>query len=81
MRGLLAVIAIIILLLIVAIATGFIDIGQTREARLPEVEGGQMPAFDADVGDIDVGTENRTVEVPTVDIDKADADAAEDGDR
>jgi hypothetical protein len=70
MRGLLAVIAIIVLLLIIGVATGFLNINQTKEASLPkvEVQGGQAPAFDANVGSVDVGTKNETIQVPTVDV-------------
>ncbi|HYZ48808.1 MAG TPA: hypothetical protein VE567_07935 [Sphingomonas sp.] len=70
MRGLLAVLAIVVLLLIVGVATGFININQTKEARLPQVDvkGGQAPAFNADVGSVDVGTKREPVAVPTVDV-------------
>lgn len=70
MRAFLALIAIVVLLLIVAVATGFLDLNQTREARLPQVEvkGGQAPKFDANVGAVDVGTKNETVEVPKVEV-------------
>jgi hypothetical protein len=70
MRGLLAVIAIIVLLLIIAVATGFLNLNQTKEARLPEVQvqGGQAPAFDANVGAVDVGTKNETIKVPDNDV-------------
>lgn len=81
MRGVLALIAIVVLLLIAGVATGFISLGQTQEAKLPRVEGGQLPKFDADVGDIDVGTKNTTVEVPTIDVDTARTDAKEDKDK
>ena len=83
MRALLGLLAVVALLLIVGIATGFINIGQTQEGRLPKIEakGGQLPEFDADVGDIDVGTKNTTVEVPVIDIDSAKKDAREDQDK
>ena len=70
MRGLLALVAIVVLLLIVGVATGFLNFNQTKEARLPEVQvqGGQAPAFDANVGAVDVGTKNETIKVPTVDV-------------
>ncbi|MGB6231713.1 MAG: hypothetical protein WBF53_16470 [Litorimonas sp.] len=47
------------------------DIDLTQTAELPEVsvEGGQLPAVDVDVADIDVGTREMTVEVPTIDVD------------
>ena len=81
MRGVLALIAVVVLLLIAGVATGFISIGQTREAKLPKVEGGQLPKFDADVGDLDVGTKNETIKVPTIDVDTARTDAKEDKDK
>ena len=49
-----------------------VDIDQTREAELPSVdvsvEGGQMPAFDADVGSIQMGETEVEVEVPNVEV-------------
>jgi len=49
----------------------FTDLDLTQTAELPEVsvEGGQLPAVDVDVADIDVGTKTIEVEVPTVDVD------------
>lgn len=59
----------------VAVVAGgvyMIDVDQTQEARLPDVdvsvEGGQMPEFDAEVGSIDIVTEEATVEVPDVEV-------------
>lgn len=46
-----------------------IDLTQTAELPTVEVEGGQMPAIDVDVADIDVGSEEVTVKVPTINID------------
>lgn len=66
MRAILVLVAVVVLLGIAGIATGFINLGQTQEARLPQVTGGQLPKFDADVGEVSVGTKNTTVEVPTV---------------
>jgi hypothetical protein len=82
MRGLLAVVAVVVLLLIVAFATGFITLSG-KGGDLPEVqvEGGALPSVDADVGDVDVGTKEETIEVPTVDVDTAKTDAKEDKDK
>lgn len=82
MRGLLIAVAVVVLLLIVAVATGFINL-TGREGDLPEVkvEGGALPEVDADVGDVDVGTKNETIQVPTIDIDNAKTDAGEDKDK
>lgn len=49
-----------------------VDIDQTEEARLPtvdvNVEGGQLPEFDADVGSIQMGETEMEVEVPNVEV-------------
>lgn len=49
-----------------------IDIDQTQEASLPDVEltvdGGQLPEFEANVGSIDLTTQEVTVEVPDIEI-------------
>lgn len=66
---------------VLAFAIFMIDIDQTEETRLPDVnvsvEGGQLPEFKADVGDIDTGTKEVTVTVPTVDIQSPEEEAAE----
>lgn len=64
----------LIALLVLAggIATGFIELQKTQDARLPKiaVEGGQLPKFNADVAKVEVGTRNETIEVPVVDVKK-----------
>ncbi len=49
-----------------------VDIDQTQETRLPDVDvsvdGGQMPAFDAEVGSVELTQEEKTVEVPNVEV-------------
>ncbi|WP_371395330.1 hypothetical protein [Fretibacter rubidus] len=49
-----------------------VDVDQTQEARLPDVnvsvEKGQMPAFDVDVADVSVTQEEVEVEVPTMGV-------------
>lgn len=69
MRGLLAIVAIVVLLLIVGVATGFINLSG-RGGSLPEVQvqGGSLPKVDANVGTVDLGTKNETIQVPTVDV-------------
>lgn len=82
MRGLLIAVAIAVLLLIIAIGTGFINLrGDGGSLPKVEVEGGNLPTVDADVGDVDVGTKKETIEVPTIDIDNARTDAKEDKDK
>ena len=82
MRPLLTIVAVVVLLLIIGVATGFINL-TGRGGDMPEVkvEGGALPTVDADVGDVDVGTKNETIQVPTIDIDTAKTDAKEDNDK
>ena len=63
-----------IVLAAIVVAGGFymVDIDQTREAEMPSVDvdvsGGQLPAFDAEVGTIRVTEEEITTTVPEVDV-------------
>ena len=56
----------------VGTAIYLVDIEQTEEARLPDVnlsvEGGNMPAFEAETGSIRVESEEVTVPVPNVEV-------------
>jgi hypothetical protein len=72
MRFIGGLLLIILLVLAGGIATGFIDLQKTQEARLPEVavKGGQMPKYEASVAKVEVGKRKETVEVPTVDVKK-----------
>ena len=76
------IIAAVVAAAILAFGIFMIDVDMTEEARLPDVdlsiEGGNMPEFQADVGDIDLGTEEVTVQVPTVDIESPE-ESREDG--
>lgn len=75
-------IASILAVVVAAVAIGFgifmVDIDQTEEASLPDVdvsvEGGNMAEFDAEVGDIETGTEEITMEVPTVEFESPEED-------
>ncbi len=68
MRAIVSILAILVVIAIIAVATGFVNLHGTPGA-LPKVavEGGQAPTVTADVGSIDVGTRNTTVDVPKVD--------------
>ncbi len=70
MRALLALLVIVVIALIAAMATGLIDIDQTRKAQSPQirVEGGQIPAFDVKTPEVSVGSTSSTVTVPDVNI-------------
>ena len=80
MRAILLVLILVILAVVAAIATGFLDITQTRSAEAPQVSttdngvtsrGGQAPAFDVETGSVKVGIEEKTVKVPTVAVEPA----------
>jgi hypothetical protein len=80
MRAVLVILIIAIVVIIGAIATGFLDINQIRSARAPEVsatengitaKGGQAPAFDVETGSVKVGTTQTTVNVPTLQVQPA----------
>lgn len=75
-------IASIIAVVVAAVAIGFgvymVDIDQTQEASMPDVdvnvEGGNLPEFSAEVGDIETGTETITMEVPTIEFESPEED-------
>jgi len=70
MRVLLTLLTVAVLVLIVAVATGLVDIDQTRKGESPQirVEGGQIPAFDVKTPQVQVGSTSSTVTVPDVNI-------------
>ena len=71
-RTVLILLAIAALVLLVLFATGILDMNQTKEAKLPDVDvsasGGQAPAFDVDAKEVVVGTTETNVSVPDVDV-------------
>jgi hypothetical protein len=81
MRAVLFILILAVLALLVALATGFLNINQIRGAKAPEVsathngvvaKGGQAPAFDVETGTLEVGARNATVKVPTVGVKRPD---------
>ena len=77
MRALLLVLILLVAAVLIAIATGFLNINQIRGAKAPEVSatsngvvatGGQRPAFDVQTGSVEVGTRSATVKVPTLEV-------------
>jgi hypothetical protein len=80
MRAVLFVLIVAILLIVAAIATGFLNINQIRGGKAPQVattsngvtaKGGQAPAFEVETGSVKVGSKETTVKVPTVEVQKA----------
>jgi hypothetical protein len=79
------VLIIVVVAAIAAIATGFVDINQTREADAPQISatgngvtaaGGQTPAFDVETGSVRVGSKETTVRVPDLQVQPPQNEAA-----
>lgn len=75
MRAVLFILILVVVALLIAVATGFLDISQTRGARAPQISttgngvtarGGQAPAFDVETGSVSLGTQRKNVAVPAV---------------
>ncbi len=70
MRAIVTLLAIIVVVAIIAVATGFVNLhGNSGSMPKVAVEGGAMPTVKADVGSINVGTKNESVDVPKVSVD------------
>ena len=79
MRAVIMILIIIVLAIIAAVATGFIDINQIRGGKAPQVsttqngvtaKGGQAPAFEVETGSVKVGTGEANVTVPKVTLER-----------
>jgi len=79
MRAVLFILIVAIILIIAAVATGFLNINQIRGGQAPAVsasrtgvtaKGGQAPAFDVETGSLKVGTKPANVNVPTLSVQK-----------
>jgi hypothetical protein len=77
MRVILLILILVVVALIAAIGTGYLDISQTRGARAPSVtasdgairaQGGQSPAFEVQTGSVEVGTREANVAVPKIEV-------------
>ena len=69
MRGLLILLAVVVVLGIVAVATGFVNLsGHAGSMPKVAVSGGSMPSVNADVGKVVVGTKETSVDVPKVEV-------------
>ena len=85
MRAILLVLILAVVVIIGAIATGFLDISQVRGARAPDIDasrngvtatGGQAPSFDVQTGSVGVGTRDATIKVPEVQVNPPASQAA-----
>ena len=79
MRAIILILIAVLLVVLVAIGTGFVSINQIRGAKAPEVSatrngvtatGGEAPAFDVATGSVKVGTKETTVKVPALVVEK-----------
>ena len=70
MKALLGILVVVVLVAIVAISLGYVNVDQTQQAKLPSLEGGQLPKVAVQGPSVEVGTRNETVEVPTVEVKK-----------
>jgi hypothetical protein len=77
MRAILLILILAVVAVIAFIASGVVDISQTRGARAPQVEaangtirakGGQTPAFEVQTGSVQVGTREANVAVPKIEV-------------
>ena len=85
MRAILLIVIVVILAVIAAVATGFLNISQTRTAAVPDVnatgngvaaKGGQTPAFQVETGSIRVGSTDAKVKLPKVEVTRPQDDPA-----
>ena len=74
-RFFLTILIIAVLVLIVAVATGFLNLNTSGRIRAPEVavtaKGGELPKVDVDTKKVVVGTTETNVAVPSIGIDKS----------
>ena len=77
MRAILLILILAVVGLIALIASGLVDISQTRGARAPQLEaangairaeGGQSPAFEVQTGSVQVGTRDANVAMPKIEV-------------
>ena len=77
MRAVLLVLILVVVVIIGAVATGFLDINQVRGARAPDIDastngvtasGGQAPSFDVETGSVGVGSRDAVIQVPEIKV-------------
>jgi hypothetical protein len=85
MRAVLAILIVALVLIVAAIASGYLNIRQSRRGSPPAItatrnsvsaSGGQAPAFDVETGSVKVGTKETTVKVPTLKVQKPEGNTA-----
>ena len=80
MRAAILILIVVIVGVIAAIGTGFLNINQIRGVRAPQVsatangvtaQGGQAPAFEVETGSVRIGTAETNVKIPAVEVSPA----------
>jgi hypothetical protein len=86
MRAVLLLAIVAIVLIVGAIATGFLNLREIRGAQTPELvatrssvtaKGGRPPAFDVQTGTVKVGSKETKVKLPTLEVRKPDQNQSE----
>ena len=81
MRAILLLLILVIVGVIAAVATGFLDFTQTQPARAPDIAasregvaatGGQPPKFEVNTGSLAIGKGEATIAVPRLEVRPAD---------
>ena len=84
MRAILLLLILLVVGVIAAVATGFLDINQTQPAKAPDIDatrngiaatGGQPPKFEVDTGAVAIGKGEATIPVPRLEVRPADGGA------
>lgn len=74
-RFILTILVLAVLAMIVAVATGFVDLNSSGQLRAPKVnvsaQGGEVPNLDIDTKEVVVGTTEKTIGVPKVGIEQS----------
>lgn len=77
MRAIILILIVLVLAILAAVATGFLNISQIRGGQVPQIsatgngisaKGGQAPAFDVEAGSVRVGSKPSTVKVPSLEV-------------
>ncbi|HET8535248.1 MAG TPA: hypothetical protein VFL74_06835 [Sphingomicrobium sp.] len=81
MRPIILILILVVIGFIIAVASGFLHISQTRTAAAPDVSvtgtgvsasGGRTPAFDVETGSVSIGAKERQVKVPSLQVNPPD---------
>lgn len=74
-RFILTILVIAVLVMIVGVATGFINLNSSGQLRAPKVnvtaQGGEVPKLDVDTKELVVGTTETNVAVPSIGMEKS----------